>query len=472
MRDELLFKKTVTEYALDRLILKSGVVVTAFSGGADSSALLRLMDEYCKSIGVAHASAHVNHMIRGEEADRDENFCREVCESLGIPLYVLRVDVPAIAEKSGKGLEECAREVRYDFFANVSEKLTGSKTGAVIATAHNADDNLETVIFNMLRGCGSRGMCGIPPIRDGRYIRPLIYAGGEEIRAWCDANGVSYVIDRTNSSTDYTRNRIRHCIVPEMRKISSNPAAAVSRMTSLIRQDEDFLDSTARSYIRDDNTVERKILTELHPALSSRVLRILYKNISGKHDIEETHIRAALELSATDTRQASLSMPHGFRFKLGAQYASFVGAEEKTAPPEYNGETVFEYPNDGEKFENEMFLVTFSPNEHNSHTININDAENIYKLSTRRTLCFDKIVGNIRIRYRTAGDSYRFGNMTRKVKKLFGDRKISESERRLTPIFEDDLGIVWIPGFPPRDGVCTPENNGSQILINVFRKIT
>ena len=465
MRPESSFERLLSEYDMTRLLKRSGCVITAFSGGADSSCLLRLMDVLAKKLGVAHVAAHVNHMIRGDEADRDEAFCREVCEKLNIQLFVLRRDVPAEAERLGLGLEECARNVRYSFFDDVSEKMTGDKRSAIVATAHNADDNLETVIFNMLRGCGTHGMCGIPPVRDRRYIRPLLYTGGDEIRAWCDACGVAYVVDSTNTDTDYTRNHIRHSIVPEMKKITADPASVVSRMTSLVRRDDEYLESVTGEYLAQGQAeIARTTLRDLHPSISSRIIRTMYQNASGKGDITETNVRDALALICGETANASLSMPNRITLKIERNTVSFE-REKGDMGPEYNGEVVFEYPRDGEIFENEMFRVTFSEEKHTPHTANTSNAENIYKLSIRRSFCSDKIVGALKIRYRIHGDAYRFGGMNRKVKKLFSDRKMSESEKRLTPIFTDDCGIVWIPGFPPRDGVELKSGDSSRITV-------
>ncbi|MGN1081946.1 MAG: tRNA lysidine(34) synthetase TilS, partial [Candidatus Avispirillum sp.] len=163
-------------------------VICAFSGGADSSVLLRWLHSRLPAFGKRLVAAHVNHMIRGEEGDADEAFCRRVCEGLGIPLYVEKVDVPARAAGSGMGLEECAREVRYAFLSDLSERLGG----AAVATAHSATDNLETVIFHMTRGSGVRGVAGIAPVRE-IYIRPLICCYSEEIREYAKESGIEYV---------------------------------------------------------------------------------------------------------------------------------------------------------------------------------------------------------------------------------------------------------------------------------------
>lgn len=449
---KLLFEETICEHRLDEAMRGCGTVIVGYSGGADSSCLLHLLSEWCRRNGVKLYAAHVNHMIRGEEADRDQKFCEETCKKLGVPIEVVRVDVPQIAKQFGLGIEEAARTVRYDVFDSLSEKLTGKKNGAIIATAHNASDNLETVIFNMLRGTGLHGLCGIDPVRDGRFIRPLIYDSGEQIRVWCDENKVNYIIDSTNSETEYTRNRIRHNIVPEMRKITHNPENAISRMTTLLRSDDDCLNKIADSLVSENATsVSKEVFQGLHPAIASRIIRKLYKNAKkDSSNLGEVHVRSVLDLIESGEGESKLSLPGKTVAVINRNIVSFVLEEKLPSTPQTSS---FIYPDDGEIFKNELCKVTFSHTKHNHHNINFNKDENIYKLSIPTSLSFDKIKGSLKVRYRIDGDTYRYGGMTRKVKKLFGDKKISAFERALTPILYDDDGIVWIPGFPPRDGM-------------------
>lgn len=451
---KLSFRQTLKEHRLDQTMLRCGIVILGFSGGADSSCLLSLLHEWTLENGVQLHAAHINHMIRGEEADRDENFCRSACENLGIPFHVLKADVPAIAKEHGTGLEETARNVRYNFFDQISEKLTGKPDGAIIATAHNADDNLETVIFNMLRGCGAHGLCGIDPLRDGRFIRPLIGDSGESIRQWCRENGVDFVTDSTNLETEYTRNRIRHSIVPALKEINPEPEAMIGRMTTLLRRDDDYLEEVARSYISNGDTrIEKNVFANLHPAIASRVVRILYANAKNDSStLGEVHVKDILSLIRTAAGDARLSLPGKIVAKISRRTVSFISDTEESVP-EYTGGAVFEYSAGSDIFENPLCRVTFSHAKHNNHKNISNKDENIYKLSILTSLCFDKIDGVLKIKYREAGDTYCFGGMTRKVKKLLGDKKLTAEEKSLYPIFCDDAGILWIPGFPPRDGM-------------------
>ncbi len=455
------FLETVRSRGMDRLMEQSGVVIAAFSGGADSSALLLLLSEYAKEKGLRLIAAHVNHMIRGEEADGDEQFARDAAERLGIPIYVKKVDVPALAKETGEGLEEAARKVRYSFF----DELSSEFCGAPVATAHNSDDNLETVLHHMMRGSGLKGLCGIDPIRDGRYIRPLIACSAKEIRAFCELEGIPYRIDSTNTDTAYTRNFIRHRIVPGLEEVCDSPTDAVSRMTELLRRDSDYLEAEAQRLCPPDTReFDREALIRLHPAISTRVLRNLYAPFSA--DLAYTHTNAMLALAASEKREGSLSLPHGVLFRVTRRTVFFAPPEMEKIGDE--GED-FRFPMDaaGSVFENERYKILISPKEHTDGTEEI---ENIYKLSIHRIMCSAKIIGALYIKYRNQGDTYRYGGLTRKVKKLMIDRKLTADEKRLMPLLCDEGGVLWMPGCPLRDGMETDDGSGPMIHVYFFEK--
>ena len=460
------FHDTLHRHGMDDAMYRAGVVIVGYSGGADSSCLLRLLGTWCHENGVSIAAAHVNHRIRGDDADRDEAFCRNVCTEMNIPLYTGSFDVPALAEEWGMGLEEAARRVRYSFFDEVSRELTGSPDKAVIATAHNATDNTETVLFHLMRGTGLHGLCGIAPIRDGRFIRPLLYIPGDDIRQWCADNGIPTVTDATNADTAYTRNRIRHDILPHLRSITPSPEDSISRMTALTRQDDDFLESTALSFAGSGTSVDRGTAKTLHPAILSRVLRILYSRTAADSSMGEVHVRACMELITGSLTDASLDLPGSIRFVTDRNTAGFLKPDDSAQPPEH-----FEIPYDGSDFENDTYCLTFFegiPDEKSAKfTSYLNKEENIYKLSIHKTFRFDKIIGTLKIRNRREGDTFTYGGMKRRVKKLLTDKKLTAAEKACLPILCDDGGIVWIPGFPLRDGM---EYTGDGIPLTVSFK--
>ncbi|MBQ2387863.1 MAG: tRNA lysidine(34) synthetase TilS [Clostridia bacterium] len=253
MQDKLL--AAVTRYNL----LKTGDRVTvALSGGADSTALLYGLLALREKFDLTVTAAHVNHMLRGEESDRDERFVRDLCEKLGVALSVGKFDIPALRKKGESG-EECARRVRYAFLAEVAD--------GKIATAHTADDNAETVLFNLIRGAGITGACGIPVKRDN-IIRPLILCSRKDIENYCEKNGISFVTDSSNLTDDYTRNRIRHKIIPEMKEINPSLCDGVSRFSETLRDADELILSLAERAIKSAKKADGYDCGELKKAIA------------------------------------------------------------------------------------------------------------------------------------------------------------------------------------------------------------
>ena len=211
--------------------------VVGLSGGADSCALLLVLLELKDALGITVRACHINHNLRGEESDGDEMFVRTLCAERGVKLDVFSVDVRGSADRH-ESIEEAARRLRYEKF---DEVCAG---GAKLATAHTANDNAETVLMNMIRGTGTKGLAGIPPVRDS-FIRPVIFCTRADTEEYCRKNGIDFVTDSTNLSDDCTRNRIRHRIVPALEEFNPSFIAAVTRMTEAVGDDSAFLDGYA-----------------------------------------------------------------------------------------------------------------------------------------------------------------------------------------------------------------------------------
>lgn len=219
-------------------------VCAALSGGADSVSLLLALRTLSEERGLKLSACHLDHGLRGEESDRDRRFCAELCARLGIPLTAEKVNAAALAEKH-ESLEEAARRVRYGFFLKT---LSALGDGTVLATAHTANDNAETVLINLTRGTGLAGLCGIPPVRmlgGFRVVRPLIYCARADVEEFLAARGQEYVTDRTNLSEEYTRNRLRRRVLPELLEINPSVLGTLGRMTKTLREDNAFLEETA-----------------------------------------------------------------------------------------------------------------------------------------------------------------------------------------------------------------------------------
>lgn len=228
-------KNTIRQY---EMLESTGTrrVIVAFSGGADSVSLLYAMHLLKDELGIGLEACHVNHNLRGAESENDELFVRCFCTGLSIPLTVRSIDVKSLLKKH-VSTEECARNARYSFF----DEISGN---ALIATAHNADDNCETVLLNLLRGTALKGLCGIPPVR-GNIIRPLINTARLAIELFCKEHNLQYVTDSTNLSEKFTRNRLRLNIFPLLEEINPSLNSGVGRMCRTLREDEAFLSKLA-----------------------------------------------------------------------------------------------------------------------------------------------------------------------------------------------------------------------------------
>ena len=450
------FEENIKKLSLDCF---SGRVIVAFSGGADSAILLTLTHEYFSPRGVTVEAAHLNHMIRGREADRDEHFCVETSESLGIKLHVKRVDIPALC-KNGGSVEEIARRERYAFFESL---LTEVEKKTVVFTAHNADDNLETVLFNLTRGSALRGMCGIPPVRDGIYYRPILNFTSDEIRASCDKYGIRYVNDSTNFTDDYTRNFIRRNIVPSLARLSPDPQGAVSRMTESLRSDEDYLMGEAEKVLGDENFISADVMRGLHDAISSRVIMLMHRRYLMDKGLllrlEKQHVDA-VKAGLSEGKRFRVSLPGGADFLCDGEYCRFVDRGSRDVVVSDGSPTVLE-PEVPVRKNGYVILLT-----RNEEEFIRKNHENIYNLSIHRDVKFDKIKGKLMLRGRMSGDLYLFGGMRRKVKKLFSEKGFPPRIRETIPVVYDENGIVWIPGFPVRDGVCEAGREDTFTLLS------
>lgn len=433
--------KTIENYSM-----LDGVksVLLGFSGGADSTALLHYMTEFAN---IKVYAVHVNHGIRGQEAMRDQNFCTDMCNRYGIPLFIEIIDVPKLAEESGLSVEETARNERYRIF----DELCNLHNIDRIMTAHNSDDNIETVIFNMARGTSLHGLCGIPPIR-GNIIRPLIECSKVDIIDYCNRNNLDYVTDSTNNDNMYTRNFIRNEIAPKLKILNPSIDTAVTRMCKLLRTDDNYFNSEV-SAIPDDIT--RSKLAALHDSILSRWLVRKYESLNSNGFLGNDHIRKLMDM-VRNGYPKKINLPGKINFIMSDNDIYFeknLINEKKSIPKTYlkSGKNHI----DGSNFT--IFVVD---NEKDIKLI-----KNIYKLFIYKVFNFDRIIGYIYIRSRQDGDKYKFGGMTRNVKKLLCDRRIPQYERDSIPFICDDNGILWIPGFDVRNDVKIQNENEKKLYI-------
>ena len=240
--------KTIKKYDL----IKNGDnIVVGVSGGPDSMTLLNVLINITKNTDLKFniIVAHVNHMLR-KEADEETKYVQNFCKENDIPCYVKRADVNLLAKESKIGTEEAGRNLRYSFFDEVIEKLKNEKNESAsfkIATAHNANDNVETVLMNIIRGSGTAGLKGIEAIRDNKYIRPLIKCERKEIEEYCTEKNLNPQIDKTNSENTYTRNKTRNMLIPYIEEnFNPNIISSLNRLSELARNENEYIENKVK----------------------------------------------------------------------------------------------------------------------------------------------------------------------------------------------------------------------------------
>lgn len=427
------FERAISDYSMDKLLC--GGVLVGFSGGADSALLLCLLKKYSeKNVCPKIAVLHVNHLIRGEEAERDETFARDFAHSLGVEFIAVKRNVPLEAKKASKGIEETARNIRYSVFDGILQSRTDI---SCVAVAHNATDNLETVIFNMMRGAGTRGIAGIAPVRD-KIIRPLIYTAKRDVTALMRSADVPYVTDSTNGDTAYKRNYIRSEIIPKLFGLTDNPEAQAMKLSANLRMDDAFIYSEAERFLRAyPDKVPYGAISVLPPALMSRVIFLL----AGSVSVERVHVDNICRLFLSGVKNFSVNIPGGNSF-ICRDGMCCVGKLEPEQKPHFEKKLAMGVNVIPEI--NAEITLSYSPVD--------NFSSKVYKTAIQQSIDFDIIEGELSVRNKIDGDSYTYGGMTRKLKKLFNEKKIPEAERLRIPIVCDGRGILWVPGFKVRDG--------------------
>ena len=225
-----------------KLISEDDKLVIGVSGGPDSICILHVISLLKEKLKIQLCVAHVNHMIR-EEADSETEYVQEFCKKLGIDCYVKKVDVQEYAKNHKIGTEEAGRKIRYEFFDEVATKVSANK----IVTAHNSNDNVETILLNILRGSGLSGLKGIEPIRDNKYIRPLIETTRHDIEEYCFKHRLNPKIDKTNLESIYKRNKVRNDLIPYIQKeFNPNILKTVNRLSEVAREENEYLEKIAR----------------------------------------------------------------------------------------------------------------------------------------------------------------------------------------------------------------------------------
>ena len=426
----------VKKYAQSCGISLTGRILVGLSGGADSVALTDILTR----LGADIVCVHVNHMIRGDEADRDEQFCRDLCKDRGIGFRAVRVDIPALAEARRTGMEETARDERRRILLDAAHEYgCGS-----IALAHNANDRAEMLIFNLCRGAGVNGLGSIRPIRieDGiNVIRPLLCLSKDEILSYLDNIGMSHVYDSTNSDTAYTRNYIRAEVLPALRRVNPSYLSNINRTAELCDEADGFICACAVGYLTSHAAPDKESLSRLHPAVAKKVFSLLYQRASG-NSLSDVHLSAVYGFYAEAENGKRLQLPSGYDLICDNGAFRFTA---RTDPCEYEIKLAF-----GENVIEQKNCRVFV--ERAGSAAPLEGYINIYKIVKRIKISSAIIEKGVYIRNRRPSDSIKYGGMTHSVKDLLSEKKIPSSIRGDYPVICDGDGVLFVPPFAVRDG--------------------
>jgi tRNA(Ile)-lysidine synthase len=455
-----------------------GRVLVALSGGPDSVGLLHLLCILAArgELTVAGA-AHLNHGLR-EAADEDERFCRERAAELGIRICVERADVRALAKDWHTSLEDAGRRARYAFLERAAVELSAS----AIATGHTLDDQAETFLLQLIRGAGPRGLSGIGP-NVGLVRRPLLDIRREAIREWLAAEGIAFREDESNRDVAFTRNRVRHVLVPLLeRDFSPGIVEVLARESAIAREDEAYLQSAAIELARsvvlaseDIIEIDASALRSLPPAVASRVVRIALARLGSGRYIGFDHVEGVLSLARLPEASA-LSLPGQQARRIGERIVlrrSLPGSFENSfrVPLSIPGEVLLERQGWVVSAELGSTLARLGSNGSAPHPGSAGMADGVARLEV--ALRTESVSLPLSVRSRSRGDRLRPAGMQgrrKKLQDLFVDRKIAREERDAVPLVVDrEDRILWVVGHAVAEDFQVTEPLQGVLLLKARR---
>jgi tRNA(Ile)-lysidine synthase len=445
--------------AIIELIAPGDKVLVAVSGGADSLALLYLLEQFSKELGYDLFVAHLNHLARGKESEEDASFVEKEANKFSLPVFIDKIDV----EKSGlkSSFQESARILRYQFLEDVLMSIKGNK----IALGHTADDRIETVLMNFLRGAGLKGLSGIPEAR-GHVVRPILSCTRSEIEGFLDGKNIIYRTDSSNNETKYLRNKIRHELIPFLKTFNPDISGNLLGLAEIARGEELWMSEKTRELYSQLVTSENGDLCfeitefENQPlAMKRRLIRESFYRLNGSlREITALHVQQVLNLFSRARVGCWLKLPGNVQVVCGYDTVCFsisddsasTKIDKKTKRLEVPGVT--NLPQIGIQFQTR--LVEPPLPKHVDHK--------------QAYLDFEKTGANIQIRNFQSGDSFVPLGMSghKKVKSYFIDQKVPREERSLIPILTNSRDdIIWVYGERISNSFRVAENTKKVLFI-------
>jgi tRNA(Ile)-lysidine synthase len=459
------------------MLKQNDSVLIGVSGGPDSVALLHVLRLLVPRFSLMLGVAHLNHCLRGHASDKDAEFVKSIAGRLNLPFYIHKEDVRTYQIENRLSPEEAGRRVRYTFLNTVARTHRFNR----IALGHHADDNAELVLMNLLRGSGPTGLSGIPPVRDGKIIRPLIKIRRSEIIRFLNQNRLRYISDSSNQDMSYLRNSVRHRLIPMLQQ-SYNPKIpeTLNRLSSIMRSEEAWIEDVIHPLFKssvltaqnDHINFSVAVLRRFHPAVQRRIIRKGISRIKGDlRRIAFTHIDAVIRILNKGPAHGSLDLPDDIRIRR-IRDNLYISKEKRALHRLGTKNDHFRPP----LFEHEITAPVsvfikeiFARIDFNE--MNIKDIPDV-RFAGQYTVFFDKdtvsfpmILRNFR-----PGDRFRPLGLggTQKLKKFFIDRKIPRNERVKCPILLSRGKIIWVAGHRIDESVRLKSSTRTVLKVELF----
>lgn len=420
----------------------------ALSGGADSVFLLRMLQDLEAEFGYQLEAVHVNHNLRGAESDRDEAFCRTLCQKRNIPLTCFSVDVHSYQEQHKCSVEVAARACRYNAFAQLDSQ-------ARIATAHTASDNLETFLYRVLRGSTLHGLTAIP-VEAGVFIRPILSVTREEVEAYLSEIGQDYVTDSSNLTDDYTRNKIRHQVVPLLKTFNSGIEKSSVNMLQSLRTEDAFIESESQKLYASVQKNQMQDFSHEPEAVRLRCIRAFLQEHNLPCDTARILEIGQMPFLEKETVQVNLTREQNLVWQNGAyKLEPLVKKQEYASVPFITGRETTLFP--------DRFVIGSVKTGENFVKF-----ANIHKKFTDNVLDYDTIKGNLTLSNRQYGTTIQLAGKSfhTTLKKLI-QAKLPPEERRELYMLSDEVGVIWVERIGIAARVQPNENTKHWLVLEV-----
>ena len=427
------------------MLRKGERVIVAISGGPDSIALLKVLAMISEEYDLALVTAHLNHGLR-READDEEQFVRRISREMGIIVESAKADINSLKKGTGRSLEDIGREVRYRFLSEAA----GKHNAHAIALGHTLNDQIETVLMNFLRGSGTEGLKGMLPARDSLYIRPLLSISRKEILSFIEFHTLQYVTDASNTENLYLRNRIRHTLMPQLKKYNPNLGKSLNNMAEIMRLEDDYMKTIAHAIIsewnivmgRDEIMISVTALRKYHEAVKNRIVKEMLRQLTPNgQGIGYAHIKAVMDLCISDHPSGYLHLPHSIVVRR--EYDSLVLSKGKQSGMCGKQEEIFY----GVAIPGSVHVVELGKTLQFEF---VKDHGRIYTGGQNAVFMdYDGIVAPVIIRTVKPGDRIQPLGMqgTKKIKSYFIDEKVPLNVRKNTLLLLDRESVIWIAGM-------------------------